>query len=640
MRVVLLALCGVSGAFRLEAATPEEDYTHQIRPLLARRCYACHGSEKKKGDLDLDAMADLAAVKAVPAVWRDALQRVQAYEMPPKSAPALTPAELQQLVDWLRNLPKPDGVDCDEIASDRTARFYRGEVMSRRLNRAEYENTVRDLLGLPVAVAHLLPADGGGGEGFDTTGSALFTSTLHVEKYLQAAREALAAALPDRGARLSPGQKAARARVLVAQPGRRLKPRAAAAQVLELFARRAFRRPLHEGELDRLLGLFDRGWQRGDGYVGSLRLAMQAVMISPHFLFLAEPEAEAGGVQRLDPFPLAARLSYFLWSSMPDDRLFELAADRSLWDTNVFRAEVRRMLGDPRAAALGERFALQWLGLERLGESVRPDPSRFPEFNDQLAASMRGEVVLFFTRLFREDRSLVELIDSRETYMDERLAGLYGVTGVRGPALRLVRLDDPQRGGLVGMPAVHVMNAYPLRTSPVLRGRWILESLLGEKVPPPPPGVPKLEENTNTLASRSLRQQLEEHRRNPDCASCHDRMDPLGFGLENFDNLGRWRTVDRGQPVDARGTLPSGQTFVGPRGLKEVLLARKDAVMRHLARKMTGFAFGRELNSFDQCVIDRAMEALQKSDYRAAALVESIALSYPFQHRFYPKPES
>lgn len=617
----------------------EEEYRDSIRPLLERKCHQCHGPEKTKGDLDLAGYRDFAAVKAAPEVWQNVLQRVFAYEMPPKNAPELGFDQHATLVKWLQSLPKPAGADCDQLASDRTANFYSGEVMSRRLNRAEYANTLRDLLGTEVHVLDVLPADGGGGEGFDTTGSALFTSTIHVEKYLRAAGKALEWALPNSPRGLKGERAAARARLLVAQPGSRLKPRDAARQVIDRFASRAFRRPLVEGEVDRFLALFDRAWKRGDGYVPSVRLALQGVLVSPHFLFLVEPESSEGGVQRLGAFPLASRLSYFIWSSMPDDRLFALAQNGTLLETNVCRQEIRRMLADPKAAALGERFALQWLDLDRLGVAVRPDPVRFPEFDDRLAASMREEAVRFFNHLFRDDRSLLELIDSRETMVNERLARIYGLQGVHGEEFRLVRLDDPNRGGLVGMPAVHAMNAYPLRTSPVLRGRWILESLLGERVPPPPPGVPKLQETTNALTAVSLRQQLEEHRKNPDCASCHDRMDPLGFGLESFDNLGRWRTQDRGQPVDARGTLPSGQTFEGPRGLKEILMARKDSVIRHLARKMTGFAFGRELNQFDQCVIDRAMEQLRTNDYRAPVLVETIAMSFPFQHRFHPKPE-
>jgi hypothetical protein len=250
---------------------------------------------------------------------------------------------------------------------------------------------------------------------------------------------------------------------------------------------------------------------------------------------------------------------------------------------------------------------------------------------------MKEEVVHLFHEIVRDDRSLLELLDARHTWVNERLAKLYGIDGVKGPQLRRIELQDGSRGGLLGMAAVHAVSSYPFRTSPVLRGKWILESLLGSKVPPPPPGVITLSEEAPEAGTQTLRQRLEKHRLSPDCASCHDRMDPLGFGLENFDVLGRWRTEDNGLPVDVAGTLPSGEKFQGAAGLKKVILARKDEVMRHLARKMLGYALGRALNKFDECVVDDAMKALKANGYRASALIETIALSYPFRHRYVKK---
>jgi hypothetical protein len=253
---------------------------------------------------------------------------------------------------------------------------------------------------------------------------------------------------------------------------------------------------------------------------------------------------------------------------------------------------------------------------------------------------MKREVVTFFNDLVHNDRPLVELLDCDYTFVNARLARLYGVSGVSGEAFRQVRFTDRNRGGLTGMAAVHAVTSFPTRTSPVLRGRWVLESLLGDRVPPPPPDTPTLSGDVEQLSPTSLRAQLEIHRSKAECASCHDRMDPLGFGLENFDVLGRRRDTDGGQPIDSKGTLPSGETYTGPAGLKQVLLGRKDAVIRHLARKLTGFAFGRELNRQDECVIDAAMEALKKNDYRASVLIEVIATSFPFQNRFYAKQDS
>lgn len=633
-------MCGMAAGMISRGATPAEQFEKVIRPILERKCSECHGTDQAKGGFNIELFRDFASVTNDLDRWKVVFERVQAFEMPPKKAGELKFDEQRKLVEFLRGLPKPAALNCDELASDRTANFYRGYVMSRRLNRAEYANTIRDTLGVELDLEELLPADGGGGEGFDTTGSALFLSPIHVEKYMEAAEKVMEKVLPESRGRLSARATAARKRLGANAPWWRNPSRADARRFLDRLAREAWRRPLKEGEVDGLLELYDRGRRRGDSHWSSLRLASRGVLVSPHFLFLAEPEPEEAGVRPLASVPLASKLSYFLWSSKPDERLMRLAESGSLLETNVLQAEVRRMLADPRAEALGERFALQWLDLDRLGTESRPDATRFPEFDRELAASMRGEVVRFFNDLVRGDRSLLELIDSRHTFVDARLAMHYGWSfRSSGDGWERVTLPTRQRGGLVGMAAVHVMNSYPTRTSPVLRGRWVLESLLGEKVPPPPEGTPTLEEKDVETTPLSLRQQLEKHRTKAECAACHDRMDPLGFGLEPFDVLGRWREAERGIKIDAQGILPSGKRFEGPAGLREVLMERKDAVMKHLARKLAGFAFGRELNKYDDCVIDRAMEAMQHHGYKPSVLVETLVTSFPFRHRFYPKQE-
>ncbi len=625
---------------RASAADLSESFASEIQPLLKKHCFDCHDSDSQKGDLNLAQYGDIASVTNNPAVWQSVLERVQAYEMPPKKAGELNFGEFQSFVGWLRKLPKKPAIDCTQLASDRTANFYRGYVVSRRLNRDEYQNTIRDLFHAPMEVAHLLPADGGGGEGFDTSGNSLFLSPIHIERYLEAAETVVDLVLTNRPRRLSAELRKARQSILVARPSKNRPPRDAARDCLEAFASRAFRRPLDPGETDRFLTLFDRGWERGDGYLPSLGLALKGVLVSPHFLFLAEPEPGEPGIQPLAAHPLASKLSYFLWASMPDDGLRARADSGELLKPEVYKAEIRRMLADPKAEALGHRFALQWLDLERLGHEIKPDPERFPEYQPELGESMRREVIEYFNHVFREDRPLTELISSQYTFADAELARLYGLPEPSAPGFHRVTLSDPARGGLLGMAAVHTATSYPLRTSPVLRGRWVLESILGERVPPPPPGVPPLAEPKPGAATASVRQQLEVHRAQADCAACHDKMDPLGFGLENFDVLGRWRTTDHGQPIDARGTVPSGESFNGPAELKDFLLSRKDKVLRHLARKLTGYAFGRDLNPFDDCVIDRALEELRQSDYRASVLVEAIATSFPFRHRFHIKSDS
>lgn len=639
LRFACLAFAGGLASTLPTRADLAQDYAREVRPLMTKRCYKCHNEKKSKGDVNFEKFTSFDLVKGDPELWQTALEKVQAYEMPPKKAGELSDDEFQTLRDFLQKLPKPDKPDCDKLASDGTASFYRGYVMSRRLTRAEYINTIRDLFGvdLDLNLTKLLPSDGGGGEGFDTNGDTLFTSSISIEKYLAAADRILNAVLPDHTRGQSRELREARERILFKRPGWFGKTEPAAREVIGAFARRAWRRPVTNEEIDRLLELFLRADERGDSFAASVRLALKGVLISPHFLFLAEPEPAESGIQRLADIPLASKLSYFIWSSMPDEELLSLAEQGRLSDLKTYRAQIARMLKDPKARALGERFALQWLGLDRLGGDVKPDPVKYPEFNGALAKAMKGEVTTFFNHLISEDRSLLELLDSDYTFANRELAELYGIPGVTGETLQRVPLNDPNRGGLLGMAAVDAVTSFPLRTSPVLRGRWILESLLGDKINPPPPDVPALSEVAARTHGLTIRQQLELHRKNPECAACHDKMDPLGFGLQNFDVLGRWRDQMNGHPLDTTGKLPTGETYQGVAGLKKILLERKDKIMRHLVRKMTGFAFGRELNRFDNCVIDDAMKALENNGWRATVLIESIATSYPFQNRFYPK---
>lgn len=635
--LIIIALMGALCAARAEVP---EDYENEIRPLMAQKCYGCHNAKKMKGDVNLERFEHFDAVEKDTEIWEDVLLKLQAQEMPPKKAPQLEPGQREELMAFFSQLARPDKPDCTKIASDKTVNFYHGYVMSRRLTRAEYLNSLRDLFGLQrdLKLEGLLLADGGGGEGFDTAGESLFTSAIHIEKYMDAAEKVVGMVLPDDTSRQDADLREARKRILFRKPGLFGKPEPAAREVISEFAHRAWRRPVEPAEVDELMGLFERASKRGDRFDRAVRLALEGVLVSPHFLFLAEPEPAKSGVQPLASLPLASKLSYFLWSSMPDAELLSLAEQNQLSDTNVFRAQVRRMLKDPKADALGERFALQWLNLDRLGTEVKPDATKFPEFDAALAASMKGEVAAYFNHLVRDDRPLLELINSDYVYANRRLAELYGIKGVSGDELRLVKTSDARRGGILGMAGVAALTSFPLRTSPVLRGRWMLEALLGDKVPPPPPGVPPLnEEAAARPGGLSVRKQLEAHRSKAECASCHDKMDPLGFGLENFDPLGRWRDQVNGEAVDAKGTLPSGQVFEGPAGLKKVLLERKEQFVRHVARKMTGYAFGRELNKFDNCVVNESMKALEANQWRATVLIETIATSYPFQHRFYPK---
>ncbi len=629
-----LALLITSPA-RAEDAAHRKLYDEKIHAKIDRYCYKCHGNDKQKGDLNLASQANYDDIVKNPKLWADILERIFAFEMPPEGSPGPEFDERNEILDWLRKLPKEE-LDCSKLASDRTQSFYAGHVMSRRITRDEYRNSIRDLTGLSIDAASNLPADGAGGEGFDTTGDTLFTSTLAIEKYLDAAELVMAALLPDSPDAMPAPDAAARASLLGDLPNDALPPRNAARKVLDRFLPRAFRRPAHPGEPEKYLAAFDRAIARGDRYDLAVRLMLTGIIVSPHFLFLAEPEPAQPGIQPLSPFALASRLSYFLWASMPDDILFQKASSGDLLKDDVYLAEIRRLLADPRAASLGHRFASQWLDLDRVGTDIKADGSRFPEFTPALAASMRGEVITFFNHLIRENQPLTDLIDCNYSFINAPLAALYGIPDISGDSFQKVTFPSRQRGGLTGMAAIHTATSFPLRTSPVLRGKWLLDTVLGERVPPPPPNVPPLKEEAATSSAASVRQQLEEHRRNPDCAACHNRMDPLGFGMESFDVIGRLRTDN----VDASGKLPSGESFNGPEGLKDILLARKDQIIRHLVRKLTGYALGRELNHFDECILRDAMKALSEHEYRPAAAIETIALAKAFRFRYYPPSES
>lgn len=624
-RLLALCLACLPAASRAEPKpAPQASYTRDIRPLIERHCFSCHGNARQKGGVNFeDIRSDGKAANGFE-LWAASAERVHAGEMPPEGAKPIPPAERDKLLAWLK-AARPKKTDCNEVATDEKRHFNKGYVTSRRLTRTEYGNSLRDLLGYPVRVETLLPADGAGGEGFDTNGSTLFTSAVQFERMLEAADRALAPLLdtPNPPAPI----RAARDRLIEGRPS--------IDAVLKPFLRRAFRRAVSADEVARYRRPFDIATKRGDSFERALRLSLKAALISPHFLFLAEPEPKDAGVYKLAGFPLANRLSYFLWASSPDDELLNAAESGELDTPEGYLKQIRRMRLDPRSRGFAESFAVQWLGLSALGGSVRPDAKIFPEFDESLAADMREETVRFVDAVFRENRPLTELLDADYTFANGRLGKLYGLPDVSGPEFRRVSLAGRPRGGLTGHASVLTATSYPQRTSPVLRGRWVLEELLGGRVPPPPPDVPELKTEGKGVEGLSLRKQLELHRARADCAGCHSRMDPIGFGLETFDAIGRERTSDGKNPLDTSGKLPSGETFAGPAELRKLLVQKKRGdFLRNLTRKTLGYALGRELDQFDQCTIDETVKALEAGEPRPALLIERIATSYPFQHRY------
>jgi hypothetical protein len=382
----------------------------------------------------------------------------------------------------------------------------------------------------------------------------------------------------------------------------------------------------------------------GESFERAIQIAVEAVLVSPHFLFRVELDSRprsaptagppARGFEPIGDYEVASRLSYFLWSSMPDEELFRLAGEGKIRSPEAVAAQARRMLLDPRARALVENFGGQWLQIRNL-RSFTPDRERFPHFDEPLREAMFRETELFLAEVIREDRNILDLIDADFTYVNERLARHYGIKGVVGPEFRRVRLDGPERGGLLTHASVLTVTSNPNRTSPVKRGRWVLEQILGAPPPPPPPEVTALKEERAVETAVSVRRRMEQHRAQASCAVCHNRLDPLGFGLENYDGVGTWRDTEAGAPVDASGTLPSGESFRGPGELKAILKARRREFARCLTEKMLTYALGRGLEESDRCAVDRIVKDLESRGYRFSVLAQGIASSDPFLKRPY-----
>jgi hypothetical protein len=404
---------------------------------------------------------------------------------------------------------------------------------------------------------------------------------------------------------------------------------ACAARIVGNFARRAFRRPVSAAETARYTRFVALAQKQGDSFEEGIATALQAVLVSPKFLFRTE---EDRATPAISDYELASRLSYFLWSSTPDETLLRLAAAKSLRHPGVIEAQVLRMLRDEKAAALVENFAGQWLQFKNM-DVMKPDLERFQNFDDGLRRSMRRETAQFVGHIFRENRSVLELLDADYSFLDERLGRFYGVPGIRGPEFRKVDMTGTKRGGgVLAHASVLTVSSYSTRTSPVLRGKWILENLLNAPPPEPPPGVPALDD-TKIGESASLREQMEAHRKNPACASCHARMDPLGFGLENLDAIGAWRDLDGKFPVDSSGILPNGQSFQGPVALKKLLREDREAFVRGLTQKLMTYALGRGLERYDRRVANEIAAELAQKDFRFGDLAVAIVKSYAFQNR-------
>ena len=757
--ICLLALA-TDAAPAATSATPSASFAKITPAFFDQHCSECHSDKVQKGDLNLQPFKAETSLLKQRKVWLSILNQTTSGEMPPKKKPRPAPADIESFSRAVHTAM--------ELA-ETNAKPDPGRVTVRRLNRTEYSNTIRDLVGIDFNPAEDFPTDDIG-HGFDNIGDVLTLSPVLMERYLAAAENIASAAIVtsvpkppvrrqtarylepsgnfpagfrslDKGQlttdyklstdgdytlrirvyALSPDDTAPVKAALIIDkkevktvevtatkqkpeileykfhlepsafhagikllnpsgPGelpkmlfveyieltgpndtrplshRRImacapdKPRAEQTrEIVTRFATRAFRRPATPAEIERLVKVVAGAETRGQSWEAGVQLMVQAVLVSPKFLFRVELDDRPTQPEPhpLDEFQLASRLSYFLWSTMPDDELLDLATKKQL-NANL-DAQVRRLLKSPRAESLVKNFALQWLQLRRL-QTHAADTKLFPNFNDELRAAMLRETELFFAEIVREDRSILDLIDGDFTYLNGTLARHYGIADtagnwrdaaakdkrpggqpIRGDEFVRVSLPMKERGGLLTQASVLVVTSNPTRTSPVKRGRWVLEQILGTPPPPPPPGAPELEAQKQLTGT--LRQRMEQHRANPNCASCHTQMDALGFAFENYDAIGAFRKQDGGADIDSSGTLPDGKSFRGPAELKAILKGKQELITRNLVEKLLIFALGRGLEYYDARAVRHIGETLARGDYKFSVLVTSLVKSDPFRMR-------
>jgi mono/diheme cytochrome c family protein len=431
------------------------------------------------------------------------------------------------------------------------------------------------------------------------------------------------------------GETPSRRQIFICKPSAAADEETCARKILSTLARRAYRRPVTDEDIGTLISLYREGRSRA-GFETGIGAALERVLAGPEFLFRVErnpANIRPGTAHPISDLELASRLSFFLWSTIPDEELLSLAEGGRLREPGILEQQVRRMLADSRSEALVKNFAGQWLYLRNL-RVISPDPEVFPYFDDNLRDAFRQETELFFDSMLRADRSVLDLLDADYTFINERLARHYGIPNVYGSHFRRVRLTDDARKGLLGQGSVLTVTSYANRTSPVTRGKWVLENILGTPPPPPPPNVPALRERAEGGKAMSIRQAMEQHRANPVCASCHKVMDPLGFALENFDGIGRWRTTDAKAPIDPSGTLPDGTPFEGPSGLRNVLRTKlSEQFVLTVTERLLTYALGRGVEYTDAPAIRKIMKEASASDYRWSALIASVTKSMQFQMR-------
>lgn len=570
--------------------------------------------------------------------WLKVLDQIKSKQMPPKGDPALSPEHYTKLVEGINS-----------ILQSSLQHQSPGHVVIRRLSHSEYHYTILDLVRVNFDARSYFPSDGSGGGGFDNQGGALFFTPLKLERYYDAAdiiidsalhTEELWADIVPFSYRQNWWQRFRNwFKSLFSNDYVEINaPADAAAKTILPFATKAYRRFLRDGEKEKLIDMFQSVYDQKDSidnprrFNESVAETLKSVLISPHFLYKVEEEPDMTGSYPLSSFEVATRLSYFLWSSMPDQELFNLAYLGKLQDTVVLESLVRRMLADPKAKRFAENFSTQWLGVTKLiSDQPMVDKEKYPGFDMSIRRALYRETVEYFYHVLTRSKNMLDLINSNYTFVSKELADYYGVEGPAAEDFQKVILTDSTRGGVLGMASVLSTTSFETRTSPVIRGKWVMEQLLGISPPPPPPAVAELTEDETAHSELGLRKILEMHRSKPDCQSCHQKMDPLGLGLENFDPSGRWRTNYGKAAVDASGVMSDGRKFEGPAELKLLLLTEKEKIARNLSSKMLSYALGRSILFTDELALRRLETCLLENNFNPELFIIELVKSYPFR---------
>ncbi len=595
-------------------ADAQKVFKGKVDPFVNKYCVKCHGSRPKAG-INLQSALKNPNGESAALHWKKAAANVKVHDMPPEDASKFpSEEERRQFIESVGKI---------KYLAPRDP----GPFVIRRLTKTEYANTLSDLYGVDPSVADTLPEEVVG-EGFLNS-----ISPLQSELFLGIANKVVEQVLSPEGKAPTAIQK----RLFGELPAENSDPRKESRKVARSLARDAYRRPPTDAELDVLVEGYDLARDNGLAHSGGLRLMLKAVLVSPQFLFITPArKAESDEpIVSLDDHQLASRLSYLLWSAPPDTELSALADKGELHKPGVLRAQVERLLEHTRSRALFDGFGAQWLRLDGL-DRQEFDPEKFPQMTLALRKAMMEEARLFFESIVRENQTVARFVDSDYTFLNEPLAKLYGLEqSVRGPKMRRVKLENPNRGGILGMPGMLAATSFPNRTSPVLRGIWVLEQVLGERIPTPPPDVPELEEQDHKeVEGLTLRQRTELHRTEATCANCHKVLDPIGFGLENFDAIGRWREKDDfGIAIDSSGKLPGGKAFSSPAELMSLLALREADLARNLTERLMAYALGRQLEGYDDIVVERLLAKVALDGYRVRSIISEVVTSYLFTYR-------